>query len=588
MRNYTNLILFFFFVSRVTLIAKQKHKIIPAIVIIVSIVFFAFSSGGNYKKNKLNNPTDINAGSTYLVQINKLIIPMDNSGVIANVNIGNISEGQYDGKGFLYSGGFMMSGKDGGVLWSNGVATSSRIQDYVPGVVGMDPDDPKAHIYVVKISDEPFGDSWLEWKDAVDMGAYFYDGDGDGVYNPVDKNGNGEWDQDEDKPDLLGDETIWCVYNDGLDRSLRAFTDQDPMGIEIRQTLWGYTTPGDLENIVFIRYSLNNAGTVEDVYDSVYFCVWDDVDLGGSDGYGDDLIGCDTTLSAGFTYNDGPDSAYGINPPCFLVDLFQGPWVETGTPEDLAFNTKGRLLGIDTILGAVNLPQTSFVHYMQGHPTQGDPDNAQQLRNYIMGKNQMGEFVDPCDWVFGTVLGNVDCSLIPGQFMYSGDPVSKYGWVNSYPTDQRQMLGTGPFLLEKNKPVDIITAYIVGRSTSALNSVNMAELVDRSGQILFSSNFITDVKPFDGQVPIAFKISQNYPNPFNPVTKINYQIPKLNYITLKVYDVLGNEITTLVNEEKSIGNYEVEFDGSIFPSGVYFYSLQAGSFVETKKMILLK
>ena len=81
---------------------------------------------------------------------------------------------------------------------------------------------------------------------------------------------------------------------------------------------------------------------------------------------------------------------------------------------------------------------------------------------------------------------------------------------------------------------------------------------------------------------------QNYPNPFNPSTTIKYQIPKLNFVTLKIYDVLGNEITTLVNEKKPIGNYEIEFNAPELPSGIYFYSLQAGNYVDTKKMILLK
>lgn len=99
----------------------------------------------------------------------------------------------------------------------------------------------------------------------------------------------------------------------------------------------------------------------------------------------------------------------------------------------------------------------------------------------------------------------------------------------------------------------------------------------------------------------SFRLEQNYPNPFNPSTKIQYSIPELSFVTLKVYDVLGNEIATLLNEEKLAGNYEVEFDshsGTVrnLPSGIYFYKLQAGNpspgsgqgFVDTKKMILLK
>ena len=85
-----------------------------------------------------------------------------------------------------------------------------------------------------------------------------------------------------------------------------------------------------------------------------------------------------------------------------------------------------------------------------------------------------------------------------------------------------------------------------------------------------------------------FKLEQNYPNPFNPITVINYQLSINSKITLKVFDILGKEIFLLVNEEKSMGNYKVEFDGSSLSSGIYFLQLRAGDFTEMKKMILLK
>jgi len=91
--------------------------------------------------------------------------------------------------------------------------------------------------------------------------------------------------------------------------------------------------------------------------------------------------------------------------------------------------------------------------------------------------------------------------------------------------------------------------------------------------------------------PEQFVLTQNYPNPFNPSTKIKYQIPLLSFITIKVYDVLGNEIITLVNEEKPAGTYEVEFNtaqNNILSTGVYFYQLKPGNYLATKKMILIK
>ncbi|HSW54311.1 MAG TPA: T9SS type A sorting domain-containing protein [Ignavibacteriaceae bacterium] len=85
-----------------------------------------------------------------------------------------------------------------------------------------------------------------------------------------------------------------------------------------------------------------------------------------------------------------------------------------------------------------------------------------------------------------------------------------------------------------------------------------------------------------------FSLSQNYPNPFNPTTSLQYAIGSRQFVTLKVYDLLGREVATLVNEEKSAGEYEVEFNAATLPSGIYFYQLKAGQYSETKKMILLK
>jgi hypothetical protein len=88
--------------------------------------------------------------------------------------------------------------------------------------------------------------------------------------------------------------------------------------------------------------------------------------------------------------------------------------------------------------------------------------------------------------------------------------------------------------------------------------------------------------------PNEYELYQNHPNPFNPSTVINYQIPETGLVTLKVYDVLGNEVVNLVNEKMEAGNYKVSFDGSNLPSGIYLYQLKVNSFVETRKMILIK
>ena len=102
----------------------------------------------------------------------------------------------------------------------------------------------------------------------------------------------------------------------------------------------------------------------------------------------------------------------------------------------------------------------------------------------------------------------------------------------------------------------------------------------------------SSIQQYDNKLPNSFLLSQNYPNPFNPSTKISWQSPVGGWQTLKVYDILGNEVATLVNEYRNAGSYEVEFNSASsiknLASGIYFYRLQAGDYVETKKMILLK
>ena len=90
------------------------------------------------------------------------------------------------------------------------------------------------------------------------------------------------------------------------------------------------------------------------------------------------------------------------------------------------------------------------------------------------------------------------------------------------------------------------------------------------------------------KLPIKFSLFQNYPNPFNPSTTIKYSIPQQSYITLKIYDILGRQVATVIDEVKPPGNYQVEFNAANLPSGVYFYRIQAGSFNQVRKMLLIK
>ncbi len=98
----------------------------------------------------------------------------------------------------------------------------------------------------------------------------------------------------------------------------------------------------------------------------------------------------------------------------------------------------------------------------------------------------------------------------------------------------------------------------------------------------------TSVQQTSNETPSSFSMEQNYPNPFNPSTNIQFALPQSGYITLEIYSVTGERVDVLISEELNAGKYNYEWNGSNLTSGIYFYRLNAGSFVETRKMILLK
>ncbi|MCK9425351.1 MAG: T9SS type A sorting domain-containing protein [Ignavibacteriaceae bacterium] len=136
------------------------------------------------------------------------------------------------------------------------------------------------------------------------------------------------------------------------------------------------------------------------------------------------------------------------------------------------------------------------------------------------------------------------------------------------------------------KNIDSITNFCVSFQTNTF-LVDSTESVIEMKYLAFDSNLV-GISENPKEIPTSFALSQNYPNPFNPSTKIKFVIPIAGQVNLKIFNSLGQEVKTLVSEEKDVGSYEVEFDASKLPSGIYFYKLQVGSFVEIKKMILMK
>jgi hypothetical protein len=161
------------------------------------------------------------------------------------------------------------------------------------------------------------------------------------------------------------------------------------------------------------------------------------------------------------------------------------------------------------------------------------------------------------------------------KYESDGDTVWSYQFTG-IPDYRAELLG----IATDNSANVYVTGYTSSGTHKVYTTVKLSQLVG--------------VNQKGSNVPDNFSLHQNYPNPFNPATKITYDIPSTGYVKLIIYDVMGREVKTLVNEKQNAGSFEVEFDGSSYPSGVYFYKLQIASnglptvYEDTKRMVLLK
>jgi hypothetical protein len=607
------------FVYRATIIDDESLDKVSLVIEDSLYIIEMFDDGMHNDKNAndsifgnvfpIVNARNLNA---YYFSVNKIELPLKNDGTLAAINVqrqekinivatddqqfdgiydedislqGGSSGGIYEEGSFLFSAGFFLSGYCNGTLFANGAASSSLVQDYQPGKVGGNPLDLINSFYIISKSDPPFGSSWQSWKNAVVLGADFYDGDDDGIYNPVDKNFNGTWDNTEDMPPLIGDEIVWCIYNDGIPAIERRF-DVDPLGIEIQQTLFA-SDDTELKDIIFIKYKVRNTGLISEELDSVYFSPWDDTDLGD---FNDDLGGCDTSLQSVFTYNATEDQIYGNNPPAIFTSILQGPVTETKDLSDTAKIKNGSLLGEQILTGYKNLGLYSFTGYTKGSISQSDPSDVIHVWNYVHARDRNGDLLNPCDSAFGEVYGEVNCNDVNPMYWFSGDPVTRVGWLDNQARDDRKFSSIGPVSLQKDEPIEIILALVVGRGTDPFNSITVARENVRRAIEEYESNFasMTYSAPPATNPVNSYVLFQNYPNPFNPNTMIRYELPQDGQVTIDIFDILGQRVTTIVNEYKRADRYEVTFSSKGLASGVYIYQLRVNDFIQSKKMIILK
>ncbi len=502
---------------------------------------------------------------------------------------------QTDGNGFYWPGGINSDGKsaifEDGLCWGGKVNGEIRVNgnthrqgllpgNILPNGIAGNPDDPKFRVYKTKknweyLPPSPERDKYeynfMNWP--ADLGAPWIDNDNDGIYTPG-----------IDKPDYVGDEVLFYVAND-VDSNTSRFTyGSDPIGLEFQTTVYAFDRE-ESKNVVFKKYKIINKGinTISDLF----FSYWADDDMGDAS---DDFVGCDTLINLGFTYNgDNDDGIYGTPPPAVGHMFLQ-------TPRAIASENDSAFFDGQWVKGYKNSPLTSFIMYIGGNATYRDPaqgvyQGSIELYNYMNGNIWNGDpFIDPH-------TGQ------PTKFILAGDPVSGTGWYEGAgwaggppPDDRRYLITTGPISMAPSDTQEVVIAILINKGSDRLNSLTILKQDAEYYQNLFYNNFPVSVDGDNLLIPNEFVLNQNYPNPFNPTTKIKFQIPtvetghtpSLRHATLKIYDILGRKITTIINKELAPGSYEVEFNGNGLASGIYIYTLQYGSFSVSKKMQLIK
>ena len=328
--------------------------------------------------------------------------------------------------------------------------------------------------------------------------APFYDRSGDGIYDYNDGD-YPKYDVDAildpcDKNRLLGDQTIWWVFND-VGNSHGETGSLLPVGVEIQAQAFGFNTNDEINNMTFYRYKIINRS--QSILKDTYFGSWVDPDLGN---YLDDFVGCDVMRGLGFCYNGDADDdgalGYGLNPPAVGMDFFEGPEADANDSIDNNRN------GIIDEPGE-QIIMSKFVYYNNDFTNIGNPSSAQHYYNYLDGKWKNNSPLvyggtgfqsggDTCDFMFPGTSDplNYGTHGLPQTFAWS-ETVPCPTCVPNTPSDRRFLQSAGKFTLLPGK-VNFITTGVVWARTSSGGpeaSIKLLKIADVKAQNLFESCF---------------------------------------------------------------------------------------------------
>lgn len=399
----------------------------------------------------------------------------------------------------LYSGGIWVGGKVGGQVRL--AVGAFDTPEYIQGPIDeTNPwgdsayvDNPRFKVYKI-VRDSSL---WLNPANATDFpgieyvrsdsAAHWDDYD---LWQTLEVIADGAPLDTNDLPLMIGDQTLWCVFNDYNinDVGNHTYTSYGggtaPLGVELQSTYWAYNLGGALGNTIFVKWIIINKS--DNVIDSCYVSLWADPDLGGAS---DDLVGCDTTLSLGYCYNaTNNDNVYNERPPAVGYDFLQGPIIrETDNDpiyasHDFSADTVFLNTG-DTIPQAIVLGMSSFNKYINGT----DPDVTDQAYGYMKGFDAVESCPD-CPYINPT-------TGLPTAFFGSGNPVTGTGWNDDGPADRRYMQNTGPFTFNPGDTQIVVAAIVVGQGADRKTSVSVLKAYDELAQFTYDVNFDIPLPP---------------------------------------------------------------------------------------------
>lgn len=466
--------------------------------------YSGFSIGSGNQKNKSHQtPSTVNACTQ--ININNISTYVQNNGAFNRIPSTGNSGFEWpkgSGKTAIYASGLWIGGIDAATD-SICLAIAEYSSEYIPGPIalGVDINDPRWKVYKISTGDNALNNpDYANWP--VEDGAPW-----------TDVNSNGIWESGIDIPELKGNQTVWCVFNDDDPNFIHRINPQ-PLGVEVQLTGFAYNQAGVLGNTIFYKWKIINKGGKN--INNAYVTVWSDDDLGNST---NDLTGCDTTLGLGYTYNNGSDAIYGSVPPAVGFDFFQGPIVPS--PGDTAY-VSGK-----NIPGYKNLKMTSFIRYNNDNSNIGNPSTVQHIYNYMRSYDKNGvKLQDP--------LGN------PVDFMFPGDPNQgnnpPANWIDNNPFDVRYMISSGPFNLAPGDTQEIVAANMIASGYNSRNSVSILKEADLVAQAIYDNNF--------RYAPPATSISLDYVSNLLSRVKVQADANGINATNITAY--LRKYDTTIV------------------------------------------